>query len=52
MMNDSAFGLTAAVFTNCCDYLDSELAWTGVKQLGRIRELTVRWILNFMQQAR
>ncbi|MFB9147598.1 aldehyde dehydrogenase family protein [Halomonas alkalicola] len=55
MMNDSAFGLTAAVFTrdmaagerlaqrleagtvftNRCDYLDPELAWTGVKQSGR-----------------
>lgn len=55
LMNDSAFGLTAAVFTrdlaagealarrleagtvftNRCDYLDPELAWTGVKQSGR-----------------
>ncbi|RTR06975.1 aldehyde dehydrogenase family protein [Halomonas nitroreducens] len=55
LMNDSDFGLTAAVFTrdiatgealarrleagtvftNRCDYLDPELAWTGVKQSGR-----------------
>ncbi|MDW7747648.1 aldehyde dehydrogenase family protein [Halomonas sp.] len=55
LMNDSAFGLTAAVFTrdlvageaiarrleagtvftNRCDYLDPELAWTGVKCSGR-----------------
>ncbi len=55
LMNDSGFGLTAAVFTrdvaigeaiahrleagtvftNRCDYLDPELAWTGVKQSGR-----------------
>lgn len=55
LMNDSAFGLTAAVFTrdlaageaiaqrleagtvftNRCDYLDPELAWTGVKRSGR-----------------
>jgi len=55
MMNDSDFGLTAAVFTqdikkgiaigeqlhtgtffvNRCDYLDPELAWTGVKNSGR-----------------
>ncbi|WP_110673827.1 aldehyde dehydrogenase family protein [Salinicola sp. RZ23] len=55
LMNDSEFGLTAAVFTrdlavgealaarleagtvftNRCDYLDPELAWTGVKQSGR-----------------
>ncbi|MFY0989858.1 aldehyde dehydrogenase family protein [Halomonas sp. C05BenzN] len=55
LMNDSAFGLTAAVFTrdiaageaiarrleagtvftNRCDYLDPELAWTGIKQSGR-----------------
>jgi acyl-CoA reductase-like NAD-dependent aldehyde dehydrogenase len=54
-MNDSPYGLTAAlftrnlaigealahrleagtVFTNRCDYLDPELAWTGVKQSGR-----------------
>ncbi|GEN24830.1 aldehyde dehydrogenase [Halomonas cupida] len=55
LMNDSHFGLTAAVFTrdlkageamarrlqagtvftNRCDYLDPELAWTGIKQSGR-----------------
>ena len=55
MMNDSAFGLTACVYTrsldaaerlgasletgtvfmNRCDYLDPELAWTGVKLSGR-----------------
>ncbi|QOR39925.1 aldehyde dehydrogenase family protein [Billgrantia diversa] len=55
LMNDSDFGLTAAVFTrdiatgesiarrleagtvftNRCDFLDPELAWTGVKQSGR-----------------
>lgn len=54
-MNDSPFGLTAAIFSrdlagaeklgasvntgtvfvNRCDYLDPELAWTGVKQSGR-----------------
>ncbi len=55
LMNDSAFGLTAAVFTqdepagiqigervqtgtffiNRCDYLDPQLAWTGVKHSGK-----------------
>ncbi|MBF8222030.1 aldehyde dehydrogenase family protein [Halomonas sp. 328] len=55
LMNDSDFGLTAALFTrdleaaaalgerleagtvfaNRCDYLDPELAWTGVKRSGR-----------------
>ncbi|MBY5967452.1 aldehyde dehydrogenase family protein [Halomonas denitrificans] len=55
LMNDSAFGLTGAIFTrdleagealaarldvgtafvNRCDYLDPELAWTGVKLSGR-----------------
>ncbi|TAL63308.1 MAG: aldehyde dehydrogenase family protein [Legionella sp.] len=55
LMNDSAYGLTAAVFTkdiekgmaigeqiqtgtyfvNRCDYLDPELAWTGIKNSGR-----------------
>ena len=55
LMNDSAFGLTAAIWTsdveaaasigdrletgtvfmNRCDYLDPELAWTGVKNSGR-----------------
>lgn len=54
LMNDSAFGLTAAIFTknrdigvelgqnietgtffiNKCDYIDPELAWTGVKNSG------------------
>jgi len=54
LMNDSEFGLTAAIFTkdidtgielgqqietgtffiNRCDYLDPELAWTGVKNSG------------------
>ena len=55
LMNDSEFGLTAAIFTadiergielgrmvetgtffvNRCDYLDPELAWTGIKHSGR-----------------
>lgn len=55
LMNDSRFGLTAAIWTqdeaaaiaigdrvetgtwfmNRCDYLDPELAWTGVKESGR-----------------
>lgn len=55
LVNDSPYGLTAAVFTrdlaaaqqigdrlevgtvfmNRCDYLDPELAWTGVKDSGR-----------------
>ncbi|PHJ42215.1 aldehyde dehydrogenase family protein [Vibrio sp. PID17_43] len=55
LMNDSQFGLTAAIFSsdvptatslgehietgtvfiNRCDYLDPELAWTGVKNSGR-----------------
>jgi acyl-CoA reductase-like NAD-dependent aldehyde dehydrogenase len=54
LMNDSAYGLTAAIWTadadaaiaigdrvatgtwfmNRCDYLDPELAWTGVKDSG------------------
>jgi acyl-CoA reductase-like NAD-dependent aldehyde dehydrogenase len=55
LMNDSHYGLTAAIWTsdedaalaigarvetgtwfmNRCDYLDPELAWTGVKDSGR-----------------
>ncbi len=55
LMNDSEFGLTAAIFTtdydkgielgqqvntgtffiNRCDYLDPELAWTGIQNSGR-----------------
>jgi len=55
LMNDSDYGLTAAIWTsdadaalsigervetgtwfmNRCDYLDPELAWTGVKDSGR-----------------
>lgn len=55
LMNDSAYGLTASIWTqdvdratsigqqietgtffmNRCDYLDPELAWTGVKNSGR-----------------
>ncbi|WP_457576139.1 aldehyde dehydrogenase family protein [Desulfomarina sp.] len=55
LMNDSEFGLTAALFTtdiesgialgqqietgtffiNRCDYLDPQLAWTGIKNSGR-----------------
>lgn len=55
LMNDSAYGLSACVFTkdharaewmservetgtffqNRCDYLDPELAWTGVKDTGK-----------------
>jgi acyl-CoA reductase-like NAD-dependent aldehyde dehydrogenase len=55
LMNDSPYGLTAAIWTmdeaaalsigdrvetgtwfmNRCDYLDPELAWTGVKDSGR-----------------
>jgi len=55
LMNDSAYGLTAAIWTkdagaaqaigerletgtvfmNRCDYLDPDLAWTGVKDSGR-----------------
>ncbi len=61
LMNDSAFGLTAAVFTkdigkgielgrhietgtffiNRCDYLDPELAWTGIKNSGHGCTLSV-----------
>jgi acyl-CoA reductase-like NAD-dependent aldehyde dehydrogenase len=57
LMNDSPYGLTAALFTqdedaalllgnrlqtgtvfmNRCDYLDPALAWTGVKNTGRVR---------------
>ncbi len=55
LMNDSEYGLTAAIWTgdedaaidigervetgtwfmNRCDYLDPELAWTGIKNSGR-----------------
>ncbi|MCP3666633.1 MAG: aldehyde dehydrogenase family protein [Gammaproteobacteria bacterium] len=61
LMNDSEYGLTAAIFTqdidkgvelgqqldtgtffiNRCDYLDPELAWTGVKNSGRGCTLSV-----------
>ena len=61
LMNDSEFGLTAAIFTsdidkgielgqqldtgtffiNRCDYLDPELAWTGVKHSGHGCSLSV-----------
>ncbi|WP_163337828.1 aldehyde dehydrogenase family protein [Desulfopila sp. IMCC35008] len=61
LMNDSEFGLTAALFTkdyekgielgqeldtgtffiNRCDYLDPELAWTGVKNSGHGCTLSV-----------
>ena len=61
MMNDSEFGLTAAIFTtdiekgielgqrvetgtffvNRCDYLDPELAWTGIKHSGHGCTLSV-----------
>ncbi|HEB95418.1 MAG TPA: aldehyde dehydrogenase family protein [Sedimenticola thiotaurini] len=61
LMNDSVYGLTAALFTrdydrgielgqrleagtffiNRCDYLDPELAWTGVKESGRGCTLSV-----------
>jgi acyl-CoA reductase-like NAD-dependent aldehyde dehydrogenase len=61
LMNESEFGLTAAIFTkdcdrgielgqhvetgtffvNHCDYLDPELAWTGVKKSGHGSSLSV-----------
>lgn len=61
LMNDSEFGLTAAIFTtdidtgvtlgqsletgtffiNRCDYLDPDLAWTGVKNSGHGCTLSV-----------
>ncbi|MGL4322852.1 MAG: aldehyde dehydrogenase family protein [Beijerinckiaceae bacterium] len=61
LMNDSRFGLSAAlwtsdvaaaqaigarletgtVFMNRCDYLDPDLAWTGVKETGRGLSLSV-----------
>jgi len=61
LMNDSEYGLTAAIFTqdmdigialgqqletgtffiNRCDYLDPELAWTGVKNSGKGCTLSV-----------
>lgn len=69
LMNDSAYGLTACVYTrdleaasalgarletgtvfmNRCDYLDPELAWTGVKDSGRGCTLSV---LGFAQLTR
>lgn len=61
LMNDSEYGLTAAIFTqdidkaiqlgqqletgtffvNRCDYLDPQLAWTGVKHSGHGCSLSV-----------
>ncbi len=61
LMNDSEYGLTAAIFTrdyeqgialgrqvetgtffiNRCDYLDPELAWTGIKNSGHGCTLSV-----------
>lgn len=61
LMNDSEYGLTAAIFTqdfdngiqlgqqvdtgtffiNRCDYLDPDLAWTGVKNSGQGCTLSV-----------
>ncbi|MCK5921167.1 MAG: aldehyde dehydrogenase family protein, partial [Methylococcales bacterium] len=61
LMNDSEFGLTAAIFTqdtdkgvelgqrvqtgtffiNRCDYLDPDLAWTGIKNSGHGCTLSV-----------
>jgi len=61
LMNDSAFGLTASIFTkdidratllgqqietgtlfvNRCDFLDPELAWTGIKNSGRGCSLSI-----------
>lgn len=61
LMNDSRFGLSAAlwtsdveaaqrigaqidtgtIFMNRCDYLDPDLAWTGVKETGRGVSLSV-----------
>lgn len=69
LMNDSDFGLTAAVFTNDidvavrlgealevgtffvnrCDYLDPELAWTGVKNSGHGCTLSVLGFASFTQ---
>jgi acyl-CoA reductase-like NAD-dependent aldehyde dehydrogenase len=69
LMNDSPYGLTAAIWTadesaavsigeqietgtwfmNRCDYLDPELAWTGVKNSGRGCALSV---LGFEQLTR
>ncbi len=67
LMNDSVYGLTAALFTsdydqgielgqrleagtffiNRCDYLDPELAWTGVKESGRGCTLSVLGFESF-----
>jgi len=61
LMNDSAYGLTASIFTkdinratllgqqietgtffvNRCDFLDPELAWTGIKHSGRGCSLSI-----------
>ena len=68
-MNDSEFGLSAAIFTqdidkaiqlghqietgtffvNRCDYLDPELAWTGVKNTGRGCSLSIKGFDLFIQ---
>ncbi len=67
LMNDSDYGLTAAIFTrdidtgielgqqldtgtffiNRCDYLDPELAWTGVKNSGHGCTLSILGFESF-----